>query len=236
MPVIMSAHPYGRGRRSCTPPSLKAICPWEGFTDAYRDFMTPGGVPEDGFTKIWLSMSKRVARLTVDLGKERNAHPLRDAWWDVITPDLAEITEPMLVCTNFSDDNVHSVRSMRAFQRVGSTDRFAYARRGPKWATLYGEAARSAQLQFFNRYLKEHELPKPPPTLLEVHESAREIVEVRDEQEWPLARTVWTELHLGVGGTLRRGVGDPGSIGFDLRREAAAFTGAWMRTSKSRDA
>ncbi|EUA93178.1 X-Pro dipeptidyl-peptidase family protein [Mycobacterium ulcerans str. Harvey] len=24
------------------PPSLKAICPWEGFTDAYRDMFNPG--------------------------------------------------------------------------------------------------------------------------------------------------------------------------------------------------
>ncbi|MDN5765929.1 MAG: CocE/NonD family hydrolase [Humibacillus sp.] len=206
------------------PPSLQAICPWEGFTDAYRDFMTPGGVVEAGFTKIWLAMSKRVARLTVDLGKERKAHPLRDAWWDAITPDLGEITVPMLVCTSFSDDNVHSSGSMRAFQRVGSADRFAYAHRGSKWATFYSEAARSAQLQFFDRYLLGHDVPKPSPLRLEVRESARAIVEVRDEQEWPLARTVWTDLHLGPGGTLSRGVGDPGSIGFDLRRNAAAFT------------
>jgi predicted acyl esterase len=31
------------------PPSLKAICPWEGFTDAYRDLASPGGIREDGF-------------------------------------------------------------------------------------------------------------------------------------------------------------------------------------------
>ncbi|MEO8888272.1 MAG: CocE/NonD family hydrolase [Jatrophihabitantaceae bacterium] len=206
------------------PRSLKAICPWEGFTDAYRDFMTPGGVVEDGFTRIWLAMSRRVARLRVDLGKERTAHPLRDAWWDALTPDLAEIRVPMLVCTSFSDDNVHSSGSMRAFQRVGSTDRFAYAHRAPKWATFYGDAARCAQGQFFDRYLKELDVPPLPPLRLEVRESAREIVEVRDEREWPLARTVWTDLHLGAGGTLRRDPGDPGSLGFDLRRRAAAFT------------
>ncbi|MDO5711084.1 MAG: CocE/NonD family hydrolase, partial [Micrococcales bacterium] len=205
-------------------PSLKAICPWEGFTDAYRDLMTPGGVVEDGFARIWLSMSMRVARLSVDLGKERKAHPLRDAWWDAITPDLADITVPMLVCTSFSDANVHSAGSMRAFQRVGSTDRFAYTHRGPKWATFYGVPARCAQLQFFDRYLKGRDVPKPPPLRLEIRESGREVVDVRDEHEWPLARTVWTELHLGAEGTLRRGAGDAGSTGFDLRHGAAAFT------------
>jgi predicted acyl esterase len=206
------------------PPSLKAMCPWEGFTDAYRDFMTPGGVVEDGFTKLWLAISKRVARLSVDLGRERKAHPLRDAWWEAITPDLAAITVPMLVCTSFSDDNVHSAGSMRAFQHVGSAERFAYVHRGPKWASFYSESARAAQLQFFERYLKLRDVPKPAPMRLEVRESARAVVEVRDEQEWPLARTVWTDLHLGAGGTLQMASGDAGSIGFDLRRNAAAFT------------
>ncbi|WP_198668745.1 CocE/NonD family hydrolase [Homoserinimonas sp. OAct 916] len=206
------------------PPSLKAICPWEGFTDAYRDFMTPGGVTENGFARIWLFMSMRVARLRVNLGRERKAHPLHDAWWDALTPDLAAITVPMLVCTSFSDDNVHSSGSMRAFQRVGSTDRFAYAHRGPKWSTFYGEPARTAQLQFFDRYLKQKDVPTLPPLRLEVRESAHEIVAVRAEQEWPLARTVWTDLYLADEGVLRPSPGDEGRIRFELRRTAAAFT------------
>ena len=35
------------------PPGLKAICPWEGFTDAYRDLMRPGGIRENGFVTLW---------------------------------------------------------------------------------------------------------------------------------------------------------------------------------------
>ena len=35
------------------PPGLKAICPWEGFTDAYRDLLRPGGIREDGFVRLW---------------------------------------------------------------------------------------------------------------------------------------------------------------------------------------
>ena len=34
------------------PPALQAICPWEGFTDGYRDFFTPGGVTENGFARV----------------------------------------------------------------------------------------------------------------------------------------------------------------------------------------
>ncbi|MEO7124244.1 MAG: CocE/NonD family hydrolase, partial [Lacisediminihabitans sp.] len=102
------------------PPSLKAICPWEGFTDIYRDFCTPGGIAEDGFTRIWLYQSNRIARLHKNIGVERRDHPLQDAWWQSITPDLASIRVPILVCTSFSDNNVHSIGSMRVFDEAGS--------------------------------------------------------------------------------------------------------------------
>ena len=35
------------------PPSLKAIVPWEGFTDPYRGLLRPGGFPEVGFLRLW---------------------------------------------------------------------------------------------------------------------------------------------------------------------------------------
>ena len=111
------------------PPALKAICPWEGFTDAYRDLFTPGGIVENGFTRVWLFLTNRVARLNTNLAAERRKHPLRDGWWDSLTPDLSKITVPMLECTSFSDNNLHSSGSMRAFQQAGSTQKHAYVHR-----------------------------------------------------------------------------------------------------------
>jgi predicted acyl esterase len=78
-------------------------------------------------------------------------------------PDMSKITVPILECTSFSDNNLHSVGSMRAFQQVGSRDRHAYAHRGPKWATFYGEEARRTQLAFFDRYLRGRDaVPQRP--------------------------------------------------------------------------
>ena len=34
------------------PPHLAAICPWEGFSDVFRDFARPGGIREDGFIRV----------------------------------------------------------------------------------------------------------------------------------------------------------------------------------------
>ena len=57
------------------PPALKAICPWEGFTDAYRDFFTPGGVVENGFARVWLFLTSRVARLNHQLRRRTPQAP-----------------------------------------------------------------------------------------------------------------------------------------------------------------
>jgi predicted acyl esterase len=205
------------------PPALKAICPWEGFTDAYRDFFTPGGIVEDGFARVWLFLTNRVARLNANLAAERRKHPLRDAWWDLITPDLSKITTPMLVCTSFSDTNLHSVGSMRAFQHASSTERHAYAHRGPKWATFYGEPARQVQLAFFDRHLRGRDIGPLPPMRLEIRDRGDHVVERRDEQEWPLARTDWRQLHLGADATMSEHPNSEGRVTFDLKRNAAAF-------------
>jgi putative CocE/NonD family hydrolase len=58
-----------------------------------------------------------------------------------------------------------------------------------------------------------------------VRERRDAVVTVRDEQEWPLARTQWTALHLGDDGTL--GPAEPTATGtatFRLRRQAVAFS------------
>jgi predicted acyl esterase len=205
------------------PPALKAICPWEGFTDAYRDFFTPGGVVENGFARVWLFLTSRVARLTTNLAAERRKHPLRDAFWEAITPDVSKIRVPILECTSFSDDNLHSPGSMRAYQHAGSEDRHAYAHRGPKWATFYGEEARQTQLAFFDRHLRDRDAAPLPPLRLEIRDRRDHIAEVRDEQEWPLERTDWRQLHLAANGSLSEHQTSAGRVTFDLRHNAAAF-------------
>lgn len=206
------------------PPSLKAICPWEGMTDPYRDLMRPGGLYEHGFTRIWAAGTRRTSRLSVDIGAEQRRRPLRDEWWQGLAPDLAAITVPMFVCTSFSDNDLHSRGSFRAFEHAGSEHRYAYTHRGGKWATFYDEPAKRAQLAFFDRFLRGLDVPEPPRVRLEVRETGSRVAEVRDEQEWPLARTEWTPLYLGAGGTLGAvEVTARGTVTFATRRRAAAF-------------
>jgi predicted acyl esterase len=63
------------------PKSLAAICPWEGWTDFYRDVAYPGGVREDGFVPFWANMTERAGRVTESLRQQQLAHPEWDDFW-----------------------------------------------------------------------------------------------------------------------------------------------------------
>jgi uncharacterized protein len=209
------------------PPSLKAICPWEGFTDAYRDLFYPGGIHEDGFVKMW-NRALRRTRQRDNLIEQQHRHPLRDEWWRGLVPALGNIAVPTLICGSFSDNLLHSRGSFRAWQHVASTDRFLYTHRSGKWATFYSPEARSAQLRFFDRYLRGYDVPAPPRIRLEVRESRDVVAAVRQEDAWPLNRTDWRRLHLGADGLTTTPPSAAGRVTFDMRRQGVCWE--WVIT------
>jgi putative CocE/NonD family hydrolase len=211
---------------SLHPPSLRAICAWEGFTDAYRDFFYPGGIREDGFAHMWSRGLER-DRLAFDAREFAEAHPLRDDSWRSLVPELDSIEVPLLlICGSFSDHCLHSRGSFRAFCGAGSIYRELYTYRGCKWATYYSDEAFAAQLAFFDRFLKGAGKIAPTTKVrLEVRSERDQIVEVREESSWPLDRTVWTPLYLGPSTELAS-LASPvaGRTVFKPRSEAARFS------------
>ncbi|OBJ56054.1 CocE/NonD family hydrolase [Mycobacterium sp. 1423905.2] len=205
------------------PPALRAICPWEGFTDAYRDLTFPGGVRETGFTKLWSRNVTRSTRQRYALGPMQDAHPLRDDFWRSLVPDLSAITVPMLVCGSFSDNNLHSRGSIRAFTHGGSEHARLYTHRGGKWETFYSADALAEQLAFFRAVLDG--APASRSVRLEVREDRDTVVAVREEGEWPLARTQWRPMYLAGAGVL---AAEPptqaGSVTIETHSRAASFT------------
>ncbi|OBI23673.1 CocE/NonD family hydrolase [Mycobacterium sp. E2238] len=205
------------------PPALRAICPWEGFTDAYRDLTFPGGVRETGFTRVWSRNVRRDTRQAYDLERMQDAHPLRDEFWRSLVPDLSAIDVPMLVCGSFSDNNLHGRGSIRAFTRAGSRHARLYTHRAGKWATFYSEPALTEQLRFFRGVLDG--TPASRSVRLEVREDRDTIAAVREETDWPLARTRWRPMYLAEGGLLAaQRPSAEGGIAFETRSGAAAFS------------
>ena len=185
------------GAAATRPPHLAAICPWEGFSDLYRDLAYPGGVREDGFTIMWSALTARTTRMTQNLRRQLVAHPERDQWYDAHTPALEHIDVPMLVCGSFSDHNLHTRGSFEAYRRAGSPRSWLYTHREGKWAHFYSREAVAAQAAFFDHVLKEQDngWDAAPPVRLAIHEEGPDPAAVTGEPAWPPPDLTWTPLY-----------------------------------------
>jgi len=180
------------------PPSLAAICAWEGFTSVYHDLAYPGGVREDGFVPFWFGkLDKR--RVKENLRQVQLEHPDYDQTWAAREPRLEDIRVPALICASFSDQNLHSRGSFQAFQRIASEYKWLYTHRTGKWAAFYSREALEWQTRFFDSFLKgeDNGMKEVPPVRLEVREFGSAVHQVRAESHWPPAQTRLEKLSFG---------------------------------------
>ncbi len=205
------------------PPHLKAICPWEGFTDAYRDLAFPGGVREQGFIRLW-SLGLRKVRQSYRFTGQQRAHPLRDDWWQALAPDLrayyrARAGLRQLLRQQPAQPRVVPWAGSRSPVPRSSCTPTAAASGPPSTRPQ----ARDVQRAFFDRYLRGADVPAPPRVRLEVRESRDVIAGVRAEDDWPLRRTQWTPLYLTGAGLAAGPASADGQITFDARSRGACF-------------
>ncbi len=198
------------------PPSLAAICPWEGFSDVYRDLAYPGGVREDGFVPFWTARLPQ-QRLTGRLRQQQLEHPLDDEIWHSMRPELERIQVPALICGSFSDQNLHTRGSFEAFQRISSPQKWLFTHRQGKWAAFYREPGLGWQKRFFDHFLRgeANGMDQVPAVRLEVRSQRDHVHEVRQATQWPPAELTWSWLELG-----------PTPVEFQLARGSVHF---WHR-------
>src|SRR5499433_145026 len=194
------------------PPSLKAIIPWEGFADLYRDALFHGGLLSL-FTPNWY-----VAHLMHHVvGRASRHHP--NAWqtntlhfWLGNSLDSGafrgaqaqwdRITVPMLSVGNWSGMALHLRGNTEAFMRAASRHKKLRIHAGTHVHPFYTEDGRRDQLRFFDYWLKgiDNGVMDEPPVKLAIRKG-RDEIEWRDEHEWPLARTQWTKFHFDLSQT-----------------------------------
>ncbi|KTC71675.1 Cocaine esterase [Legionella birminghamensis] len=174
------------------PPHLAAICPWEGFSDIYKDLARPGGIREDGFYLFWTKMLKPEMR---DMQLKQIT---RDSWWQSQVPDIKRIEVPALICGSFSDQSLHTQGSFRLYQEIQSRHKWLYTHRGGKWSTYYSTDALKTQLDFFDYFLKDkaNGWMSAPRVRLEVRTSRNKIHSITPHSDWPLKETQWLPLYL----------------------------------------
>lgn len=187
------------------PPHLAAINPWEGVSDRYREWSYQGGIPENRFGPTW-----RVDRVSYSTNRVEDTtttdaeHPLWDEYWESKTPDLSRIEVPAFIVASWGDHCLHTRGTLEGFRRISSKNKWLVVHARKRWQYYYRPENVERLRAFFDRFLKgvANEMDGWPPVRMEARE-ALYVGKVRDEKEWPLARTRYDKLYLNaLNGTL----------------------------------
>jgi uncharacterized protein len=219
------------------PPALKAMIPWEGAADMYRDFSYHGGIFCFGFITNWYNnhMAHHL------LGRREQASPdaFSKHWlWDYMRNSLEsdhyygrqarwdDITVPFYSAGNWSGMALHLRGNTEAYMRARTPHKKLRIQAGTHYHPFYAEEARNDQLRFFDYWLKgvDTEIMGEPPVKLLIRTGGNKNYKWRSEREWPLARTRWTEFYLQPGRLKRRGDSVEGELTTTAPRARGSLT------------
>lgn len=211
------------------PPHLTAIIPWEGFNDNYRDATYHGGIlcefmkrwatiqvmnvqyglgerarrnPNTGDSiagDITLP-EEELARNRVNPFLELKAHPLYDERQRARSVDLSKVTTPFLSCANWGGQGIHPRGNFNGFMEAPARQKWLEVHGDTHWSLFSSGYGLALQKRFFDYFLKgiENGWDKEPRVQLNIRHPGEKFV-LRIENEWPLARTLWTKFYLDPG-------------------------------------
>lgn len=190
---------------SLSPPSLRAIIPFAGDIDLYRELAHPGGLEMVGFLETWLkgnviAVQGREPEVVDFLGCVKE-HPFDEPEHygpngDVLyVPDLSKITVPFLtsVCLGAP---VHG---------RGGAEAFVCTKNAPSkeliivdanyWPFMYQECL-AQQFAFFDRHLKGDDTVSSYPPVRAIMRTGKGKYEWHQDIQWPLSQTEFLDFYL----------------------------------------
>jgi putative CocE/NonD family hydrolase len=194
------------------PPSLKAIMPWEGRADQYRDQAYHGGIFALGFIGNWW-LTHTAHHL---LGRPRSYNPdafHNDMMWNYMRNDLDSeywransaqwdnIKVPVYSVGNWGGFSMHLRGNTEGFMCAASRHKKLRIHTGTHFHPFHSEEGRLDQLRWFDHWLKglDTGILDEPPVKLEIRSGgSTKAYPFRSEGEWPIARTQWTKMYLKV--------------------------------------
>jgi uncharacterized protein len=194
------------------PPSLKAIMPWEGRADQYRDQAYHGGIFAMGFIGNWW-LTHTAHHL---LGRPRSYNPdafhndmmwrymrndLDSDFWRSTSAEWDKITVPVYSVGNWGGFSMHLRGNTEGYMLAASRHKKLRIHTGTHFHPFHSEEGRSDQLRWFDQWLKgiDTGIMDEPPVKLEIRTGGSpERYPFRTENEWPLARTRWTKFYLAI--------------------------------------
>ncbi len=208
------------------PQHLAALCIWEGASDYYRDLSRHGGILCDflnsWYNRQVLSVQYGVgdngARSTVtgdtiagpetftveqlkanraDVDGEALRRPFIDDYYRARMPDFSKINVPLLSSGNWGGQGLHPRGNFEGYLRAASEQKWLEVHGDTHFTHFYSQYGVALQKKFFGHFLKgeNNGWEQQPRVSLNVR-SPGEKFALRAENEWPLARTQWTQYYL----------------------------------------
>jgi len=194
------------------PPSLKAIIPWEGRADQYRDQAYHGGIFSMGFLGNWVN--QHMARhllgrtrkynpdsFTPDMLWQYLSHDLDSEWWRMCSAKWDQIKVPVYSVGNWGGWGLHLRGNTEAYLCAQSKYKKLRIHTGDHFRPFHSNEGKVDQLRFFDYWLKgiQNGLMDEPPIKLEIRTGgSKKPYAFRFENEWPLARTQWTKMYFSI--------------------------------------
>ncbi len=138
------------------PPHLKAMIPWEGVSDLYREWAFRGGIPETRFCPFLDGLIKRTwpgCELD-ELAVGQREHPFLDDYWQARHGNLADIRVPLYVCASWSTQGLHNRGTIEGYRQASSQYKWIEIHGRKEWEVYFSREALERQLRFCDYFLK----------------------------------------------------------------------------------
>ncbi|KAJ0107766.1 X-Pro dipeptidyl-peptidase C-terminal non-catalytic domain-containing protein [Diaporthe amygdali] len=224
------------------PPSLRAIAPWEGCGDLYREQFARGGIyAGDLFDRLIVEHMLKGRNGLESFRGMYERHPLANAWWNDKRPDMGRINVPTYITGTWTN-TMHGMGAIRAWLEVGSEDKWLRWHPWQEWFDLWGNSQAKAELfDFFDYYLKEEKngwerTPRMRMALLRFGNKVPQAIENIVEEDFPPKRTEYREFYLGQEKELVPGRAPSGravEVSYDsTTSESVGFTYTFAETTR----
>ncbi|KAF4815256.1 Cocaine esterase [Colletotrichum siamense] len=178
------------------PPHLKAIAPWEGLGDFYRESICRGGIPNFKFWDLLMQEFNGLNKRE-DVVAMINKYPLMNEYWEDKKPKLQNIKIPMYILASYST-GLHTEGSIRGWKYSASNEKWLRIHPTQEWFDIYQPETNDDLQRFLDHYLLANDngwelTPKVRLSLLRYNAPP---ISFRAEDNYPPSRVQYKTFYL----------------------------------------
>ena len=134
------------------PPHLKAIAPWEGQSDAYRETLLQGGIQHVAFPRQAISVMHS-NNYVDDMPSMAEKYPLMNSYWEDKRAVLKDIKIPAYIVASYTNP-IHTHGTFRGYREIASEEKWLRVHNSHEWVDFYRPENQKDLMRFFDKYLK----------------------------------------------------------------------------------